>query len=324
VRGIVIEPIIEQLLASDEPSIRYKVRAGVLGEDPASPALQVLREEVRTSPRVMKLLAERRDNGTIPGSVYQKWKGAHWVLAVLADLGYPAGDAALAPLVDQVCACWLSERHVESVPIINGRARRCASQESNALNAMLTLGFYDARADLLVDNLLRWQWPDGGWNCARALDASVSSFHETWIPLRALARYARVTGHQGAQQAVDRAAEVFLSRRLFRRRRDGRVMKSEFLQLIYPPYWHYTILNGLKVMAEIGRINDPRCAEALDVLEGKRLPDGGFPAERTYYTTQRSTSKGNSLVDWGGKHADRMNPWVTADALSVLKAAGRR
>jgi hypothetical protein len=31
---------------------------------------------------------------------------------------------------------------------------------------------------------------------------------------------------------------------------------------------------------------------------------------------------GNDYVDWGGTSKVTMNPWVTADALYVLKAAG--
>ena len=33
-------------------------------------------------------------------SAYKKWDGAHWVLSILADLGYPAGDEALRPLME--------------------------------------------------------------------------------------------------------------------------------------------------------------------------------------------------------------------------------
>ena len=318
-----MEPIIEQLLTSDEPSIRYKVRVGVLGEDPESSGMRALREEIRTSPRVTALLSGRTAAGIIPGGVYSKWNGAHWTLAVLADLGYPPGDAAIAPLIDQTCACWLSDRHITSVQIINGRARRCASQESNALYAILTLGFDDERADRLAEHLLRWQWPDGGWNCDKNPDASISSFHETWIPVRALARYAHMRNHDAAREATARAAEIFLKRRLFRRLRDGNIMASSFLKLCYPPYWHYTILNGLKVLAEADCIHDPRCAEALDLLERKRLPDGGFPAEIVYYVTGSDRRTGRSVVSWGGQRAAKMNPWVTAEALCVLAAAGR-
>jgi hypothetical protein len=229
----------------------------------------------------------------------------------------------LLPLIDQVSACWLSAKHVESVQLLNGRARRCASQEGAALYAMLTLGFLDERADALAEHILRWQWPDGGWNCDKNPGAHSSSFHETWLPLRALALYARVRQHADAREAVARASEVFLSRRLFRRLRDGQVIKPSFLHLFYPPYWHYGILNGLKVMAEAGFIRDARCAEALEILASKRLPAGGFPAEYAYYGSEPSRKSNYSSVKWGAKSAVRMNEWVTAEALCVLTAAGR-
>ncbi|MHB9023890.1 MAG: hypothetical protein ACYC7E_06890 [Armatimonadota bacterium] len=317
-----MEPIIARLLASAEPSIRYKTRVGVLGEASDSPAIQALREEIRTSPRVAALLAARIAEGTITGGIYKKWNGAHWVLAALADLGYPAGDPALVPLVEQVCACWLSEEHIKSVPTVQGLPRCHGSQMGNTLNAMLTLGFTDERTDRLAEHLLRWQWPDGGWNCDRTPGAHVSSFHETWLPLRALARYGKARGHAGALQAASRAAEFFLARRLFRRLRDGSVIKPSFLKLCYPPYWHYGILIGLKVLAEAGFLADPRCAEALDLLESKRLPDGGFPCELQYGTTSPSSKSHFSPVTWGGKRSGQLNEWVTAEALSVLKAAG--
>lgn len=318
-----MQSVVETLLASDEPSIRYKIRVSVLGEDPQSHGILALQEEIRTSPRIEALLAERTADGTVPHGVYKKWSGPHWILSALADLGYPAGDPTLAPLVDQVCNCWLSPRHVEAVQVIQGRARRCGSQEGNTLYALLKLGFDDERADRLAANLLWWQWPDGGWNCDKKPGAKTSSFHETWLPLRALALYGRRRNHAGATLATARAAEVFLSRHLFRRRRDGSVIRPGFLQLAYPAYWHYGILNGLKVIAEAGLICDERCTEALDVLESKRLPDGGFPAEVAYYGTARSRPSGYSPVKWGVKRTGQMNEWVTAEALTVLKAAGR-
>ena len=209
---------------------------------------------------------------------------------------------------------------------MQGRARRCGSQEGNALWALLTLGLADERADQLARNLLQWQWADGGWNCDKRPGAINSSFHETLLPLRALARYGRERGSEEALAVARRAAEVFLKRRLFRRQRDGAVIKPRFLVLCYPAYWHYGILPGLKVMAEVGLIGDPRCAEALDVLESKRLPDGGFPAEGRHYNVSTDAARypsRRSLVHWGPVGRTRMNEFVTVDALYVLKAAGR-
>jgi hypothetical protein len=88
----------------------------------------------------------------------------------------------------------------------------------------------------------------------------------------------------------------------------------------------YGILPGLKVIAEAGFIGDGRCGGALDLLESKRLPDGGFPAEvRHYRMTDKKTATGchASRVDWGGVNKRRMNEFVTVDALAVLKASKR-
>jgi hypothetical protein len=329
--------MVARLLESDEPSVRYGLRVRVLGETPDSGEARKEREAIRTSPRVSALLRLRGPDGRIPGSPYAKFTGAHWVLSLLAEMGYPPGDADLIPLRDQVYALWLSPGHTREwlcsskadsygrrgVPIIRGRARRCASQEGNALWSTLALGIADERADRLAENLIRWQWPDGGWNCDRRTEACHSSFHESLIPLRALALHARLTGSSASREAAARAAEMFLQRRLFRRLRDGQVIHEDFVRLHYPCYWHYDVLFALKVMAEAGFFGDPRCSEAMDLLESKRLPDGGFPAEAKFYKVVDKPEGGGSLVDWGGTSRTRMNEFVTADALYVLKAAGR-
>lgn len=92
---------------------------------------------------------------------------------------------------------------------------------------------------------------------------------ESLIPLRALVLHARVTGNAQSRAAAERAAEVFLTRKLFRRRRDGSVISQDFILLHYPCYWHYDILFGLKVFAEAGWIRDERCEEALELLQSK-------------------------------------------------------
>jgi hypothetical protein len=269
------------------------------------------------------LLSERDAEGRIPYHPYAKWYGAHWVLADLADVGHPPGDPSLVPLREQVYGWLLSERHAKRIRSIRGRVRRCASQEGNALFYLLSLGLADERTDLLAERLLEWQWPDGGWNCDKNPAASHSSFMETLIPLRGLAKHAEVTESTRSREAAERAAEVFLKRRLYRCQRDGAVMADDFVRLHYPCYWHYDILFGLKVMAEAGFIADPRCCEALDLLGSKRLADGGFPAEKRYYRCTDQRASGRSLFDWGGVSKRRANRFVTADARYVLREAGR-
>ena len=330
--------IVNALLRSDEPSIRWKTRVHVLGEDRESKSVRALRSEIRESPRVRALLSRSEQLGR-PGTarkVYYKWQGLHWVLASLADLGYPEGDERLHPIRDRVMEFWLGPGYFKEfeaatkaaayrqrgVPVMGGRYRRCASQQGNALYSLTTLGIADERAASLAERLLHWQWPDGGWNCDRDPAADTSSFMETLLPMLGLAAYARTNKAAAASKAVKEASEVFLRRKLFKRVSDGRIIHADFVALHYPLYWHYDFLHGLKAMARIGRISDPRCADALDLLEGKRLPDGGWPAEKRYYKVSPKAMVANAdYVDWGGASAKRMNEWVTVDALGVLRAA---
>jgi hypothetical protein len=318
--------IVERLLGSPEPSVRLKALLGVVGVADDADEAHRARQEVRGSARVRALLAERAPDGTIPGHAYHtKWYGPHWVLVTLAELGYPAGDGSLRPLREQVLGWLLSREYTDRmIGTVRGRTAIHASIDGNAVWALRTLGLADERVEDLVARLLDTQWPDGGWNCDRSAGGGTSAFAESLIPLRALAQHARLTGSARSARAAELAAEVFLARRLFRRRRDAAVIHPSFVRLHYPCYWHYDVLFGLKVLAEAGFVRDPRCGEALDLLEAKRLADGGFPAEARHYRLADAPGPGpRSLVDWDGTGRRRMNQWVTVEALAVLRAAGR-
>jgi hypothetical protein len=247
--------VVADLLRSREPSIRWKARVNVLGEDRDSKGIRRLEEEIRTSPRVRALLSHRHELGR-PGTarkVYYKWQGVHWVLASLADIGYPRGDESLFPIRDRILECWLKLAYFrefvahteaeayrgEGVPVIRGRARRCASQQGSALYSLATLRIADERSDSLVERLLHWQWPDGGWNCDRHPKADTSSFMETRLPMLGLAAHAQAHPSAKLSQAVERASEVFLRRRLFRRATNGAIIHRDFVTLHHPLYWHY-------------------------------------------------------------------------------------
>jgi hypothetical protein len=319
---------IDRLLKSAEPCIRYRVRTGVLGEDNRSEAIQCLRREIAASPRVRALLSERTPIGTIPRGPYQKWTGAHWVATLLAESAYPPGNLTLKPLVDQGIN-WCLKAKPSVSRLIEGRWRLCGSVQGNAILYAIRLGFADDRTDQMVRDLCSWQWPDGGWNCDKRPAAIHSSFNESLIPLRALNAYANLTGDSKFRCAVTRAANMFLERSLFLRKTTGTVIRPRFAATHYPYFWQYNFLHGLVAMVECGLIQDPRCGPALDLLESKRTSDGGFPAECRYYVVVPSASKrhrsGVTFVDWGptSKKGQRANEFVTAEAVCVLKAAGR-
>lgn len=322
-----MDNLISQLLASDEPAIQYKIRAHVLGENPRAKKMRALRSQIAASPRVRALLSERNARGEIPRHPYSKWSGAHWVLVMLAELEYPPGDKTLLPLRDQMLDYLFSQEYETNVirRVKNQKEIRIhASIDGNALWYMHALGIADARAERLAARLMETQWADGGWNCDVRGTGESSSFTESLIPLRGLSIHARVTGDTAAHAAVERAAEFFLERHLYKRLKNGRVIRSDFVRLRFPNYWHYDILFALQVMNEAGFLNDARCADALDLLQAKALKSGGWRAEGTYYrVTRENIPYSRSLCDWGHVSARRLNEFVTANALSVLRAVGR-
>ena len=330
--------IIDTLLNSSEPSIRYKTLVNVLGESPSSKKIKSLREEIKNSPRAKALLS-RYKNGKIQGArhLYEKWQGSHWIFASLADLCYPNADKFFIPMRDEVYDYWLNRGFYNEyetnrktkvygksgVPLIAGRYRRCGSQQGNALYSSIKLGLTDDRVHDLAERLIYWQWPDGGWNCDREPSADTSSFMETLIPMKGLYFYGKTFKKPKAVSAAKKAAEVFLTRKLFKRVTNNEVIHPEFTFLHHPLYWHYDILGGLKAMTEMNHIKDRRCGEALDLLESKRLKDGGFPSEKKYYKLGKSISRNTDYVEWGPTGKTKMNEWTTVDALYVLRSAGR-
>jgi len=319
-----MDAIVGRLLGSAEASVRWKARRSLLGESPDSRSMRSLAREVHDSPLARRLL-------TVPSSrphPYQKWQGPHFTLICLAEIGYPPGDTSLMPLRDRFYDWLFAEHHFRPphtlvLPGQEDRVRRCAGQEGYAVWYSLALGLADARTEALVERLLEWQWPDGGWNCDKRPQARASSFHESLIPLRALSLHGALRQDRRSLAAAARAAEIFLERGLFRARRTGEIIHPDFVRLQYPHFYPYNILFGLRVMAEAGFIRDPRCREALDLLESKRLPDGGFPLEKKNWTFSDTVVTRGTFADWGPSGKQRMNEFVTVDALSILRAAGR-
>jgi hypothetical protein len=200
---------------------------------------------------------------------------------------------------------WLSR---STYPKDKGLPLRHASIEGNALAACCRLGRRDdPRARRLADLLEEWQWPDGGWNCDQRASGRRSSFHETFGPMWGL--------HEiGRAEPARKAAELFLDHRLFKS--GYRIIKKQFLDFRYPPYWHYDILHGLLLLSRMGLATDPRAADALDEVARRRRPDGKWQASG-YWWKPGNPDVYPELVDWGRGGPNEM---ITLNALRVRKA----
>ncbi len=296
---------IEWLLRCPEPAVSRLARRDLLGEAPAPEG---------NGPWVRALQAGMDD----PGHPYRKWTGAHWRLVSLAELE-PAGDPRVGSAADRVLAWLTGPGHRSGVKVIDGLARRCASQEGNALAACCRLGLHgDPRVELLATSLVDWQWPDGGWNCDLRASGRRSSFHETLPAMWGLFEYAWVGSSGAALAAAGRAAELLLAHRVFRSLSTGAAIHPSVVTLHYPPYWHFDVLQALLVLARMGLAGDPRAADALDLVEKRRRDDGRW--QPGGYWWRPTGTSAVDVVDWGRSGPNYM---ITLNALRVLRAGGR-
>ena len=294
------------LSAMDEPFVRYKIRLNVSARPPREREIRILRDEVRESVLVRTLLAELDAAGRIPLPPHHRWRGAHWVLYLLADLGSAARDKSLQALRDQACEWLLTPNRPEPI---------CGAIEGNALYYLLFLELDDGRADELAQRLAD--------SLPKALGRSPAAFGQALTALRGLALHARLRTDRASGDAAARLAEHVLTHHLYQKP-DGSPLSADCASLHYPCYEHCDFLFALKVMVEAGYLADARCRAALDLLKSKQLADGTFPAERKHYRVGRVGKGDDSLVDWGRPNRSRPNLHVTCDALGVLHAAGER
>ena len=135
-----------------------------------------------------------------------------------------------------------------------------------------------------------------------------------------LHEYAAATGADWARDAALRAAEMFLAKRLFRSPRTGEVLRRAYLDLRYPPFWHYDVLQGLLVLSRLGVVRGP--ARRRRARRGRDAPRCGRALARERLLVEPPGSDGSNveIVDWGRGGPSEM---VTLNALRVLRAAGR-
>jgi hypothetical protein len=195
---------------------------------------------------------------------------------------------------------------------IDGRVRRCASQDG-ALQACLDVGLRgDPRLDTIAESLVERQWPDGGWNCDRHPHVTHSSFNETWGPILGLARY-------GATDTAARGAEFLLLHRVVFSHRTGEPAHPVMLKVHFPAYWHNDLLAGLRTIAASVGLSDARASDALNLIEAKRGENGTWRPEGKWWKRPGSNGSNVEVVDWGLCASELL----TQQAEGVLGAAGR-
>lgn len=299
--------------------MRYFALTDIPGVEKWSGEARTAKERIPRGPRLRALLSGQRADGGFGVHWYKKWAGASWRLVSAVELDVsPRSPVALRAANHVLSRLPLARVDPRKV---RGRFRVHASVLGNPLGVCARLGMArDPRVRDLAHSLVRWQWPDGGWNCDPSEEARHSSFYESLATLWGLNEYLRATNDSAVRGAVDRATELFLRHRLFRSCHGERVIDARWTRLHYPVYWHYDILQSLRVLDQVGKLGDPRTREALDLLESKRSRDGTWHVEGRYWHLGPVRAANTEVVDWGRSGPNEM---ITLNALRVLAHSRR-
>lgn len=315
------DDLVSWLLDSD-PAVRWQVMRDLLDEP--EDVWQAERARVETTGWGRELLEAQDADGLWAGGAFipagftsQIWQqeGQPWTATAFAlnDLRLwglaPDSDSArrTVSLVGQH-ARW----DAGGQPFWDGEVEECINGRTLADGVYFGVDMTAVVARLVAD-----RQPDGGWNCERVNGSVRSSFDSTINVLEGLLEYERATGGTPDSIAARRGGEEFLlERELFRRKTTGDPADAEYLKLLHPHRWRYSVVRALDYMRLSAAMTDSsvdrRLDAALDHVRARRLPDGRWPVDG------RPDGRQWFEVDDGPGTPSR---WVTLVALRILRWA---
>jgi hypothetical protein len=293
---------LDWLLDSD-PAIRWQAMRD-LADVPAA-ALKAERARVAHEGLGAEILARQGTDGAWHRAEAPDWLPTLFTLQLLRATGVHRADPAVESAVVRLEAGFRWDEAFGKKPFFEGEVEPCINGGALALGA-----YFGRPAESLARRLVGEQLEDGGWNC-EAPKSVRSSFHTTICVLEGLLEYERAVGPMPDITAARRRGEEYLLERgLFRRRSTGEIANPEFLELAFPPRYHYDILRALDYFRSAGDHPDERIADAVRIVDSKRQADGRWLLDRAY---------DESLAFPFGESMGQASRWNTLRALRVLR-----
>jgi hypothetical protein len=196
-------------------------------------------------------------------------------------------------------------------PLFAGEVEPCVNGRVVAIGS-----YFGEDVQGIVDRLLGEQMADGGWNCEQESGSTRGSFHTTICVLEGLLEHERATGGSSAVTAArERGQEYLIERRMLRRLSSGDVIDPAWRRFSFPTGYHYDVLRGLEYLRSANVTpDDPRLAEAIDLVASRRDTDGRWNRENIHP---------DELDAEPGTAEGEPSRWITLRALRVLRWAGR-
>jgi hypothetical protein len=298
-------------LLDSDPAIRWQAMRDLTDASPAAFAAE--RARVPREGLGAEILARQGSDGSWHRPNAPAWLPTLFTLQLLRATGVDRAVPAVLSAVARLQEGFRWDQEFGAKPFFEGEVEPCINGVALALGA-----YFGHPSESLARRLVTEQLDDGGWNC-EAPKSARSSFHTTICVLEGLLEYERAVGSTPEIAAAGRRGEEYLLvRSLFRRLSTGEVANPEFLQLAFPPRYHYDVLRALDYLRAAAVHHnvqpDPRINEAVHLIESRRQPGARWSLDRAY---------DESLAFPFPESAGEPSRWNTLRALRVLRWCGR-
>ena len=309
---------IEYLLKSD-PSVRWQTMRDIL--DKPQSEWEPERNKIEHEGWGKELLSHQDSDGRwakggfVPADVTaeewktaQPWTATYWSLSMLREFGLQP-SSEIAKKTTELVGKNAKWDH-DGQPFWDGEVEECINGQTVANGA-----YFGADISGIVQRLLGEVQPEGGWNCQRVEGSTRASFNTTLCVLEGLLEYEKAKGgSEQIKKAQEDGEEYLLKRGLYKRLSTGEAADKDFVRLLAPWRFHYTILRALEYFRAAAVLHggkpDPRLKESIDIIRAKRRDDGFWVAE-----WELKGRRWFGLDDGAGTPS----PWLTMVAMRVLK-----
>lgn len=290
-----------------DPAIRWQALRDLT--DSSLDAIAAERARIPHQGIGAKILSLQASDGAWHRGNAPVWMPTLYTLLLLRSTGVDRTEPAVQAAMTRLEVGFRWDQEFGAKPFFEGEVEPCINGGTLALGA-----YFGYPTESLARRLVSEQLEDGGWNCD-APKSTRSSFHTTICVLEGLLEYEGAVGSAPEVVASRRRGEEYLLQRfLFRRLSTREVANPEFLNLAFPPRYHYDILRALDYFRNAGVQRDERMAEALQILESKRQADGRWLLDACY---------DEALAFTFVESVPEPSRWNTLRALRVLRWFGR-
>jgi len=308
------DELIDWLLTSGQPALRYRTLHELLGYAAHHPAVEAAQSELVDSPDVQKMLSImhpdgywlqlRGDKSAYIGDdvEYGSYATTHFVLSFLSELGLTREVPQVVLAADRYLSLQKEDgdfwNHYSCLFTFN-------------IRTFIRLGYrQDERLERTIQLMLNTERHDNGYLCEthegkRKKRPVKSCIRGSLKALRAFGELPEYWQHSRCLGLVD----YFLERDgIFRRSDMHTLAQSELAMTLFPFTWRSSLLEVLLGLSKMGYGKDARLSRAWDLLEEKRDDEGRYILDWT-----------PGQCPWKVGKRGEANEWVTFYALLAKK-----